>query len=205
MNATVVPKPFPLNLRAIYIVASQTTIGEDFDPLLPGQPLVGWHMAQSDNARLSEHPVAGSDSAVRALEFRTKFEFIYRTPKAGLPLVEEPIGDRAQPSEVPPENFDGMRLAAKVSATLVASFVLIDGAPVPDSAAMVALAQSTVLQVSWPYWREFCQTAFQRMQMPQTLVPLLTITQRPSPATPTALSETVAAEIRGPAKRKRTK
>lgn len=204
MNAAVAPKPYPLNLRAIYIANSQTTIGEDFDPLLAGQPLVGWHIAQPDDARLNVLPT-GSAGALRALEFRTSFEFIYRTPKVGQAVFEETIGHVAKPSLVPPENFDGMRLAAKVSATLVASFLLTEDAPAPEQAAIVALAQTTVLQVSWPYWREFCQTAFHRMQMPQTLIPLLTITQQHPPVPPVASPEPGAVEVQSAAKRKRVK
>lgn len=178
MNAPVASKPYPLNLRAIYIVASQLGLGEDFDPLIPGQSLVGWHKAQPDGARVNELKVETTGNTLHTVEFRTNFEFIYRTLKPGQAL-DNSTDPLAMPSPVPPEEFDGMRLAAKVSATMVASFVLFEGAPAPNSGEILAWAHGTVLQVSWPYWREYCQTAFHRMQMPQTLIPLLTITQKP--------------------------
>ena len=152
---------------------------------------MGWHTAQPGDARLNVTPGPASGAELRALEFRTNFEFIYRTPKAG--QGNQQIGDVAKQSEVSPENFDGMRLAAKVSATLVTSFVLVEGEPEPDAPAIVAAAHTTVMQVSWPYWREFCQTAFHRMQMPLTLIPLLAIVQQPAPSEPTSSSKAVIA------------
>lgn len=202
MNTPLAPKPSPLNLRAIYIVASQMTVGEDFDPLIPDQQLVGWHMAQPDGARIKELRVEATGKALHTVEFRTNFEFIYRTPKTG----QASDGSReavATPSPMTPDNFDGMRLAAKVSATLVASFVLLEGAPAPNSDEIITWAHGTVLQVSWPYWREYCQTAFHRMQMPQTLIPLLTITQKSTPTPTVEQRDSAEAAARGSsAKRK---
>ncbi len=175
MNATVVAKPHPLNLRAIYIASSQTTIGEHFDPLVADQPLYGWHMAQPDGARLNEIRVAATGKTLHTLEFKANFEFVYRTPKVDQTTAEPPTKGEALPPPLSPEDFEGMSLAAKVSATIVVSFLIPEGEAPPDAAAIVTLAQTTVLSVTWPYWREFCQTAFHRMQMPQTLIPLLTI------------------------------
>lgn len=204
MNATVTAKPSPLNLRAIYIVSSQMAVGEDFDPLIPGQPLVGWHMALPDGARINELKDEGTGKTLHTVEFRTNFEFIYRTPMPGQSL-DDSTGTHAKPSPVSPEDFDGMRLAAKVSATLVASFVLFEGVPAPNSDELVAWAHGTVLQVSWPYWREYCQTAFHRMQMPQTMIPLLTINQMPPLSPAVDPSEPAATEGRSSPKRKRPK
>ena len=184
MNAPAAVQPHPINLRAIYIDSSQTTIDEDFDPLIAGQQLHGWHSALPDGARLKDVKINDTGQIIHTLEFKTKFEFVYRTPQAGQALPK-PDAAVTGPIENSPEEFERMRLAARVSASIVASFIIPDGVALPDSAAIVSLAHTTVLSVTWPYWREFCQTAFHRMQMPQTLVPLLTIINTP-PALPAA-------------------
>ena len=208
MNATVAAKLHPLNLRAIYIASSQTSIGEHFDPLVADQPLHGWHMAQPDGARLNEIKVDAPGKSLHTLEFKTNFEFVYRTPKAGQPPAEPPITGEGPSPHLSTVDFEGMNLAAKVSANIVVSFLISEGAAPPDAAAITTLAQTTVLSVSWPYWREFCQTAFHRMQMPQTLIPLLMINHAPSvrPTTqnpPPAPEEKPATSARSSAVRKR--
>ncbi len=174
MNASSAAQPHPLNLRAIYIESSQTTIGDDFDPLIAGQQLYGWHSALPDGAKLNEVKQAATGQIIHTIEFKTRFEFVYRTPQAGQALPNSDVAVTG-PIEHAPGEFEQMRLAASVSANIVASFIVLDGVAPPDSPAIVSLAHTMVLSVTWPYWREFCQTAFHRMQMPQTLVPLLTI------------------------------
>lgn len=161
----------PLNLRAIYIRESQTAIGEHFDPLVAGQQLQGWHSASPGGARLVEVKISDADKVVHSLEFTTNFEFVYRSPQPGQPPPPETV----EANESSLAEFEGVPLAARVSASIVASFVISDGVAPPDPNEIVKLAQTTVLHASWPYWREFCQTAFHRMQMPQTLIPLLVI------------------------------
>lgn len=159
----------PLNLRAIYLDYTETKLGEDFDPLLPGQQLTGWNTATPHGAKLTELRMESSGEIMQSLEFKTRFEFTYRV--ASQELTDLPSSQRVAP---PPE-FSDQKFAASVTTVIVASFFLSADSPPPPEDMVQAWASTTVLSVSWPYWREFCHTAFHRMHLPQTLLPLIFI------------------------------
>jgi len=184
MSAASVPvtQAPPLNLRAVFFGFTETKLDDAFDPLLPGQMLAGWNTATPLGAKCMALQMVDTDQKVRVIDFKTRFEFTYRVSPGGVTLPASAQADK------PPPEFAQMKLAATIKAELVVSFFLHEDLGMPDPQLVDAWAKSTVLSVGWPYWREFCQTAIFRMQLPSTLLPLLFInritlpTGQPAPA-----------------------
>lgn len=170
----------PITLRAVYFGFTETKLDDAFDPLLPGQMLAGWNTASPMGAKLTDLQMVDTDQQLRVIDFKTHFEFIYRVSPGiiNLPATAQ--------RDAPPPQFAEMKLAATIKADLTVSFLLNEDLGLPDPPLVEAWGKSTVLSVGWPYWREFCQTALFKMQLPPTLLPLLFINQVTQPTAPRA-------------------
>lgn len=158
-------------LRAIYVRDSVGKLEDGFDPLVPGQQLLG---------QFTAHPLGyvtsfeSQDPAVEPLtkscSFLTRFEFYYRHQPDGV-----------QPSEA---DVPKLKLAATIVATVAADYIIEDGAPAPKPDALQRWGQSSAVMHTWPYWREFCSTTMLRMNLPVTLAPLMVVGSKREQAVP---------------------
>ena len=160
MSKPAVTPLFPLNLRAIYIRESETKIDPDFDPLVPGQQLVGQSKFSSQAYTVvSEKATKDASPIAQSCAFTTKFEFLYR------------LGDGSDPG--PTADLSQLKLAATISVSIAADYAIAPGSQKLDKEFLSLWGQSTVLTHVWPYWREYCHSTMTRMNLPLMLVPLM--------------------------------
>lgn len=156
-------KVVPYTLRAIYIHKSQLRLADEFDPIMPGQPLQGKFRTEGGQVICKETKelVSGDDvsATTRSCTFITHFEFRYVQP-----------ADVAQP-DVDTEAY----LVAEISADIAIDYLI--GVPeMPSQDDMQQWGASNVLLHAWPYWREYCHNAMTRMNLPVSIIPLLQVT-----------------------------
>jgi hypothetical protein len=85
----------------------------------------------------------------RALDCRVQFEFLGRVPAVA-----------------PPHRV------VRVTATYLVTYLVRAGKE-PSVEALTAFSQINTTYNAWPYWREFLQSALQRMDLPPFVAPLL--------------------------------
>lgn len=173
-------KSIPFVMGSIYIRGSHTELSDTFSPTVPGQQLVGelrmvHGEAPAINTRTDQGPVE-----IKTYTFGTRFEFRYRT--AGVqPAVDSVEG-----------------ICASIRADFAVEYALT-GDAIPEADQLKEWGEGTALNHIWPYWREFCHSSMQRMQLPIVLVPLLNVILSPEldPA-----SEEAKPTKRAPARKK---
>lgn len=147
--------PLAMSLRSIYFREAVANISIDFDPLLPGQQLVG-EFRQSGKATLVKLREVGSvhdeSAAVRGCAFLTRFEFRY---------TRDGDGDDNERS-----------IAATVSATIAVVYDFRESR-CPTDEELRVWGETSALIHSWPYWRQYCQHALMQLSLPPTVMPLL--------------------------------
>jgi hypothetical protein len=152
------PIQLPFQLRSVYLSGGQIILAPDFDPTLPGQPLVGKFRIVDGNAAVKKTLLPGqSPDVMDTCVFKTKFEFRY--------IRALDNGD------APPESEEEARLASSISAEISVDY-LLTSSDVPSKEALEGIAKSNVLVHIWPYWREYCHSTLARMNLPVTLMPL---------------------------------
>jgi len=160
-----------LSLKSIYIREGRLWIADDFNPLIPGQELLGEYRIIKNHKRMTTD-LQLSDSLKRWYAFITKYEFRYRMKPQN-------------------PNTEG-KLIAEVIASISADYEAID----PESISDDQLAQwgETVIFHTWPYWREYCQTSLTRMNLPTAIMPLLVASQKQEADKPAALPNQIGQE-----------
>lgn len=160
MSGPAITPLFPLNLRAIYIRESETRIDPSFDPLLPGQQLVGQSKFSSQAYTVVlEKATEDASPIAQSCAFTTKFEFLYR------------VGDGSEPG--PTADLSQLKLAATISVSIAADYGVAPGSEDLGKEFLSKWGRSTVLAHVWPYWREYCHSTMTRMHLPLMLVPLM--------------------------------
>lgn len=147
--------PLAMSLRSIYFREAVANTSTDFDPLLPGQQLVG-EFRQSGKSTLVKLKEVGSlqdeSAAVRGCAFLTRFEFRYTRDGEG--------DDSERPT------------ASTVSATIAVVYDFREG-QCPTDEELRVWGETSALIHSWPYWRQYCQQALMQLSLPPTIMPLL--------------------------------
>lgn len=181
------PALLPYALRAIYLSGCTTRLGEDFDPLVPGQPLGA--IFRTGESQVACREMTFADEAEQRLErgcvFTTRFEFAYTlNPEAALPS---------------PESGLGSGIAAQISADITVDYRLnLDAFPPREE--LEKWARTSVMVHAWPYWREFCHSSMLRMNLPVTMIPLIQFADQPPPAPPRELAPATKRKARKPAR-----
>ncbi len=147
------------NLKSIYLRSGVSKLAEDFDPTIGGQRLLGKFRFKPVSANVK---VLEPDSELGAkphgecvVDFSSRFEFRYQaaTTENGEDRLED---------------------AAFVEADFVASYERVTAGE-PTEEELKNWGNVNTLVHVWPYWREYCASTFQRMNITGALVPLLDV------------------------------
>ncbi|MCK9985661.1 MAG: hypothetical protein AzoDbin1_02133 [Azoarcus sp.] len=159
--------PMSLALQAIYLRESHCRIAEWFNPTIPGTELAPVFRSAEGRVACNTttfHDDDDADHQVKWCGFVSHFQFAYvRTDEEG---------------NLPPEDELEQHIAAEISADIAADYTV--GAPdFPPLEDLKRWGAQNVMLHSWPYWREFCQNAMLRMNLPITMIPLIDLTPKP--------------------------
>lgn len=151
----------PVTLRGIYLRASNVSMKDDFDPFLPGgQQLSGVHRIKNQDIidRVTNvQDAQGNQSKLTSLCFNTSFEFLFINP------------DQLQSIET----VSDPEYLIRISADIAVDYLIDSNRPM-DQNEMQLWGAKNVLLHAWPYWREFQQSTIWRMNLPPSIIPLLT-------------------------------
>lgn len=153
------------NLRAIYVRSSVMSMDDGFDPTIGGQPLTGQFRSHLSSYTFRELFIPlpdGTQQKIRSYEFTTSFSFRYQTPQTDDKGGEE------------------MKTAASIGVDFVTSYERVSTSE-PSKEELEGFGKTAALVHVWPYFREYCSTAMQKMNLPATLIPLLEV--KPLPTT----------------------
>jgi hypothetical protein len=165
MTDTIVNKPLPYTLRAIYLRSSTSRLGDGFDPTILSQELSAALRTGNGQVDCKETAVdsSGVTNLIRSCIFTSRFEFAYLTGKA----VQTD------------EEFE-KSLVAQITADIAVDYIFNgDIFPGPDE--LQHWGQVNVLIHAWPYWREFCHNMLLRMGLPITLIPMIQFSDKKNP------------------------
>lgn len=147
----------PFLLRLIYIRKSNCSLDASFDPLLPNQQLIGFNKVDEGHIKSQEiidEKLSGGGGKIKSCVFSTKFHFGYKLNTG--------------------EVLEEADFVAQISAEIAVDYQ-ITTENFPDQDQLNQWATSNCLFHVWPYWREFCQSSQQRMNLPITMIPMLDI------------------------------
>lgn len=146
-----------LAIKMVYLGGTETKFYNGFDPLVPGQELIGLFRISTDGKEIKD-VVEGAGSQ-KSIKFRVS---------AGMRYIKGPLPsdlDEAKISEI---------VAAEISALFIAEYAIVgDGDLSPES--LEEFGRVNAPFNVWPYWREYCQSTCSRMALPVTVIPMLTI------------------------------
>lgn len=153
----------PFTLRAVYLHSSQLRMSDNFDPMIPGQQLVGQFRQTGGRISCQElTEVDGKGMLVRSCIFIPHFDFRY--------FLKHDNED-AQVENVAVEN-----VVAELSADIAVDYIVnLPNNPPEDL--LAKWGSSNVLLHAWPYWREYCHSTLARMNLPVTLMPMINLQQ----------------------------
>lgn len=154
----------PLTLRSIYFRSSENKISDNFDPLIPGQRLIGQFNTTPDDAPQLTEAMIGNELHLKTVSFNTKFKFRYTTE-----VEKAKSGVEIEDSDV----------SASIFACIIADYI-IDKDWEVDVAFLESWSLSEVISHSWPYWREYCHTSLLKMALPNTHVPQFNTNKMPN-------------------------
>jgi len=155
-------EPHPFSLRAVYLREGKQWIKDDFDPLLPGQPLFGQIKVGGHRIQIQEAVENVPDAKViKSCRITMNFGFRYLSTKAENPKDEE----------------DGEYMVAEISAQITADY-LLKSSKTPPKEKLEQWAKSNSLLHCWPYWREFCHSTLSRMSLPITMMPMVELDKK---------------------------
>lgn len=162
----------PYTLRSVYLRSGQQSISESFDPLLPDQQLIGkFRVAEQRFTCQEATAVIPGAETIRSCVFVTRFEFRYLSPSATESLQTE--------NETENEAEDESHVIAEISANIAVDY-LINTPEMPVPADLEKWGANNALLHAWPYWREFCHSTMLRMNLPVTMMPMISIGQKPA-------------------------
>lgn len=154
----------PLTLRAIYFRKVENKISENFDPLIPGQRLIGQFRTTPDDAPQLTEAMLGNELQLKTVAFNTKFAFRYTTE-----VEKAKSGAEIEDSDV----------SASIFACIIADYI-IDNDWKIDAASLERWSLNEVISHSWPYWREYCHTSLLKMALPNSIVPQFNTIKMPN-------------------------
>jgi hypothetical protein len=177
------------NLRAIYVRSSVMSIADSFDPTIGGQSLTGQFRSQLRSYGFREIPIPlpdGTQQKIRSCEFTMAFTFRYQTPQTD------------EKGEVE------MKTAASIEVNFVSSYERVSPGE-PSKEELEGFGKTAALVHVWPYFREYCSTAMQKMNLPAILIPLLEV--KPLPDTKGKVqknTKTAVGEVKSSVTRRKT-
>lgn len=133
---------------------------DEFDPTVGGQQLTGQFRSHLNSYTLRMVP--GEPAESRVYDFLTSFVFRYQTPKSG------------DNGEVV------MKTVVSIQVDFVSSYERVNPSEL-TAEELNEFGKTSALVHVWPYFREYCSSALQKMHLPGTLIPLLEIRQAPPP------------------------
>lgn len=152
-------EPVPFSLRSVYFREGRQWMTDDFDPMLPGQPIYGQFKSSGQRIEIREAVENIPDAKpIKTCLVTTNFQFRYLNTQIENPADEE----------------DGKYLIAEISARIAADY-LIEVPETPPKERLEKWATSNALLHCWPYWREFCHSTLLRMNLPVTMMPMMLI------------------------------
>lgn len=177
MNSTMTPKrtdpsadllKMPFTLRGIYLRSTSAWMAPDFDPLIPNQQLFPMTRSTQGAVDCRTNTVTQGEvqQVIRSCTFRIMYEFAYTS-------VDANSDEEVEKST-----------AAKLVAELAVDY-LMTADDFPEQALLTAWGSKVAIAHTWPYWREYCHAALQRMNLPVTMIPLLNLISSPPTATNT--------------------
>jgi hypothetical protein len=176
VNPALVPA---LNLRAIYVRKSSTSMADGFDPLVPGQQIGITTIAAPIGLRTSTDMANGPNSQRDvAYGYDVEFAVTYHLNNGVAPVLDEST------------------VVARITVTYTVDYVLTSGAPNLSDEQIQSWGASQPMVHAWGHWREYCQSTMMRMNLPVVMVPLLVIVHGQGPVAPpltSALSDGAAA------------
>lgn len=155
--------PPPFSLRAVYLREGRQWIRDDFDPLLPGQPLSGQMKVAGHRIQVQEAVENVPDAnVIKSCRVTMDFGFRYLNIDA---------------KELPEDEDDDQYMVAEISARITVDYVL-QSSETPPQEKLEQWANNNSLLHCWPYWREFCHSTLLRMNLPITLMPMLQLDKK---------------------------
>jgi len=150
----------PFSLRSVYLREGKQWMLEDFDPMVPGQPMFGQFKASGHRVEVREAVENVPDAKpIRSCLISTNFQFRYLN---------------TQLEKLPKDEDDGKYVVAEISARIATDY-LIEAAETPPKDELEHWASRNAVLHCWPYWREFCHSTLLRMNLPVTMMPMLVI------------------------------
>lgn len=151
----------PFSLRAVYLREGKQWIKDDFDPLLPGQPLFGQIKVASHKIQVQEAIENVPDAkAIKSCRITIDFGFRYLSNK-----------------EKPEDEENEGNMVAEISARITVDY-LLKSSKTPPKEKLEQWAKSNSLLHCWPYWREFCHSTLLRMNLPITMMPMVELDKK---------------------------
>jgi hypothetical protein len=144
-------------LRSVYIRSSEYKMDEKFDPLLPNQKLIGFNNFEHGQIKNQQAQLElnGKTEILNSCLITMKFNFGYK-----LSTNEQ--------------SLENVPFIASIAAEIAADYQVAEST-FPKQEIIDQWAKSNFLIHVWPYWREYCQNTLMRMNLPVTLMPMLTL------------------------------
>jgi len=146
-----------LAIKMVYLENSEIKLYNDFDPLAPGQELIGQFRIGTKSSTLKE--TVQDDTTQRFIRFHVS---------AGMRYLKGPILSKLD------ENNISDFLASEITASFIAEYAIIGDEIISDECVKEFGKVNAPFNV-WPYWREYCHSTCSRMALPVTVIPMLTI------------------------------
>lgn len=157
----------PISLQAVYLAESHCKLAAGFDPLEWAELASFFRtrdVGEVTVTPLTIHQDDGTEVPGHRCCFRTEFNFVYA---------------RKGENPTDPETGDLTNAVAEITARIAVAY-LATGPVLPERETLNAWANTSVLIHAWPYWREFCHNSQMRMNLPVTMIPLVSVQQRPT-------------------------
>lgn len=153
----------PFSLRSVYWREGKQWMSDNFDPMLPGQPLFGQFKASGHRVEVREAVENIPDAKpIRTCLVTTNFQFRYLN---------------TQLDTLSKDEEDCKYLVAEISARITVDY-LIEISETPPKEELEHWASSNAVLHCWPYWREFCHSTLLRMNLPVTMMPMMVIEKK---------------------------
>lgn len=154
-----------LDIKSVYISASSFAFHNDFDPLIPNQLLTGQYTINTLRMELK---------TISEEETKATHHFLRCYVQAGMRYI---LG---QPTDEEMKNDELLKtkIASEISAIYCVEYALKNGSEL-TSEESEEFGRVNVPYHVWPYWREYCQSTCNRMNLPVSTIPMLIIDPAP--------------------------
>jgi len=152
-----------LSINMICLRDTQAKLYNEFDPLVPGQEMVGQFIINTRSFDRKEL----IDEAGNVSKF-----FVYQT-EARMRYLKGPIPEHLQDAQENNEEINKL-VASEIIAVFSSEYSLKSDIDLDDSS-LLEFGKHNVPHQVWPYWREYCQSTCSRMSLPIYVLPMYVI------------------------------